>query len=73
MGLEKVLLTAYDDNLGTVKTILSLGGVLENKIMEDGAIIGRYWINTRDAILKNKNKYKDVIKNEWNNKNKKFK
>lgn len=64
MGLEKVLLTAYDDNLGTVKTILSLGGVLENKIMEDGAIIGRYWINTRDAILKNKNKYKDVIKNE---------
>lgn len=73
MGLEKVLLTAYDDNLGTVKTILSLGGVLENKITEDGAIIGRYWINTRDAILKNKNKYKDVIKNEWNNKNKKFK
>lgn len=42
MGLEKVLLTAYDDNLGTVKTILSLGGVLENKITEDGAIIGRY-------------------------------
>lgn len=64
MGFEKVLLTAYDDNLGTVKTILSLGGVLENKITEDGAIIGRYWINTRDAILKNKNKYKDVIKNE---------
>lgn len=64
MGLEKVLLTADDANLGSVKTILSLGGVLENKITEDGAIIGRYWINTRDAILKNKNKYKEVIKNE---------
>lgn len=64
MGLEKVLLTADDDNLGSVKTILSLGGVLENKINYDGSIIGRYWINVNNAILKNKNKYKDVIKNE---------
>ena len=64
MGLEKVLLTADDANLGSVKTILSLGGVLENKITEDDATIGRYWINTHDAILKNKNKYKEVIKNE---------
>lgn len=64
MGLEKVLLTADDDNLGSVKTILSLGGVLENKITEDGAIIGRYWIDVNDAILKNKNNYKEVIKNE---------
>lgn len=64
MGLEKVLLTADDNNLGSVKTILSLGGVLENKINEDDVTIGRYWINVNDAILKNKNKYKDVIKNE---------
>ncbi len=64
MGLEKVLLTADDDNLGSVKTILSLGGVLENKINYDGSIIGRYWINVNNAILKNKNKYKDVIKKE---------
>ena len=73
MGLEKVLFSADDDNLGSVKTILSLGGVLENKINYDGSIIGRYWINVNNAILKNKNKYKDVIKKEWNNKNKKFK
>lgn len=64
MVLEKVLLTADDDNLGSVKTILSLGGILENKKFLDNSIIGRYWINVNDAILINKNKYKDVIKNE---------
>lgn len=64
MVLEKVLLTADDDNLGSVKTILSLGGILENKKFLDNSIFGRYWINVNDAILINKNKYKDVIKNE---------
>lgn len=64
MGLEKVLLIADDNNLGSIKTILSLGGVLENKIISDDVTMGRYWINVNDAILKNENKYKEVIKNE---------
>ena len=55
LGLDKVLLTAYDTNPGSVKTILALGGVLENKIEDN---LGRYWIDVEDSI----NKYKDVYK-----------
>ena len=55
IGLDKVLLTASDNNLGSVKTIQALGGVLENKIpdYEDKNILmGRYWINVDESIEK---------------------
>lgn len=65
LGLDKVLLTASDNNLGSVKTIQALGGVLENKIpdYEDESILmGRYWINVDESIEKNKEEYKKYIK-----------
>lgn len=65
IGLDKVLLTADDNNLGSVKTIEALGGVLENKVTnyEDEAILmGRYWIDVDKAICENQEKFKCNIK-----------
>lgn len=45
LNLDKVLLTAYDSNPASVRTILSLGGVLENKFEEKNEVLGRYWID----------------------------
>ena len=50
-GLDKVLLTASDNNLGSISTIKALGGVLENKVesyKDSNDITGRYWINVED-------------------------
>ena len=53
LGLDKVLLTAYDDNIGSVKTILDAGGVLENKINDNEKLLGRYWIDVEESLKKN--------------------
>ena len=34
LGIDKVLLTASDNNLGSVSTILSLDGILEDKVLD---------------------------------------
>ncbi|HOP10404.1 MAG TPA: GNAT family N-acetyltransferase [Oscillospiraceae bacterium] len=45
LGLEKVLVSCDNDNFGSAKTILKNGGVLENEVLvDDGAIVQRYWI-----------------------------
>lgn len=64
IGLKKVLLTADDKNLGSVKTILALGGVLENKIVsykDENITVGRYWIDVNDSVKKHNDKYKTKI------------
>ena len=64
-GIDKVLLTADDNNLGSVKTIEALGGVLENKIpsYEDEKIVmGRYWINVLESIENYKDEYNKLLK-----------
>lgn len=43
-GLDKVLLTCDKLNTGSVKTILSGGGQLENEIEDGNRITQRYWI-----------------------------
>ena len=63
-GINKVLLTANDDNLGSINTIKALGGVLENKIesyKENEDILGRYWINVDESLEKYENVYKKKI------------
>ena len=62
LGIKKVLLTAYDDNKGSVKTILAFDGVLENKIKENDndVLLGRYWINVEES-LESKKEYQDKI------------
>ena len=48
LGLDRVLVTCDDDNIGSYKTIEKNGGVLENKVIrkEDGkTLCRRYWID----------------------------
>lgn len=47
-GLEKVLITADDDNIGSYKTIEASGGVLEDKIKQNNQWIRRYWIDLKN-------------------------
>lgn len=40
----KVLLVCDKDNIGSVKSIINNGGVLENEVLKEGKLIQRYWI-----------------------------
>ena len=45
LGIDRVLMTCDKDNIGSVKSIVRNGGVLENEFLnEDGEIEQRYWI-----------------------------
>lgn len=57
IGLDKVLLTANENNIASIKTILSLDGTLENKIKVKEEIFGRYWINVNESL----NNHKDIL------------
>ncbi len=46
LGIDKVLMVCDKDNIGSRKSIINNGGILENEIVdEDGNIEQRYWIN----------------------------
>lgn len=49
LGLDRVLLTCDDDNIGSIRVIERNGGVFENAVMEPGLEQPkrRYWIATR--------------------------
>lgn len=61
-NLKRVLLMAYDDNPGSIKTILALGGVLINRIEYKEKQLGRYQIDVDDSLNKYKSNYKKYIK-----------
>ena len=64
LGFDKVLITATDENSGSYKTILDLGGKLENKIIDDeddNVLLGRYWIDVDKSINYNYEVYKESI------------
>lgn len=44
LGIQKVLMVCDKDNIGSAKSIIYNGGVLENEIMVDGIVEQRYWI-----------------------------
>jgi len=44
LGIDKVLITCSKGNIGSMKSIINNGGVLENEVDEDGDICQRYWI-----------------------------
>ena len=54
MGLQKVLITCADTNIGSAKTIENAGGVLENKVEEDGVLMRRYWVSSADDFERKK-------------------
>lgn len=45
LGIDKVLMTCDKDNIGSAKSIINNGGILENEfINSNGVIEQRYWI-----------------------------
>jgi len=51
LGIDKVLLTCDDDNIGSYKIIEKNGGMLENKVMNESCgeifLTRRYWIDIK--------------------------
>ena len=44
LGIERVLMVCDKDNVGSAKSIMNNGGVLENEVVVDGVVEQRYWI-----------------------------
>ena len=44
LGIDEVLMTCNDDNIGSIKVIEKYGGVLDNKVEYEGRTLRRYWI-----------------------------
>lgn len=44
LGLTRVLVTRDKNNIGSAKSIIRNGGILENEVLEKGVIKQRYWI-----------------------------
>ena len=48
IGIDRVLMVCYKDNIGSRKSIINNGGILENELpAEDGKIDQRYWISLK--------------------------
>lgn len=45
LGIDRVLMTCEIWNVGSAKSIINNGGVLENEVEVDGKVFQRYWIN----------------------------
>ncbi len=44
IGLSKVLITCSKSNIGSSKTIINNGGILDSEDISDGEVFQRYWI-----------------------------
>lgn len=44
LGIDKVLMVCDKENIGSAKSIMNNGGVLENEVCADGIVEQRYWI-----------------------------
>lgn len=45
LGIDRVLMVCDKQNIGSAKSIINNGGILENEIMVDGITEQRYWID----------------------------
>ncbi|WP_414632700.1 GNAT family N-acetyltransferase [Clostridium sp. UBA4395] len=44
LGINKVLITCDKNNVGSAKTIMNNGGILENEVINGNEVTQRYWI-----------------------------
>lgn len=44
LGIDKVLVVCDKENIGSAKSIINNGGILENEVIVDGVVEQRYWI-----------------------------
>ena len=57
-GIDKVLITCDKENIGSAKSIINSGGILENEVVkEDGSLLQRYWIDVKDNVKRLSKKY----------------
>lgn len=49
LGIEKVLMVCDKENIGSAKSIMNNGGILENEVEVDGVIEQRYWIDIAEC------------------------
>lgn len=45
LNIRRVLMVCDKDNIGSVKSIINNGGILENEVEIEGVMEQRYWIN----------------------------
>ena len=45
LGISRVLMVCDKSNVGSAKSIIRNGGVLENEVLVDGVVEQRYWID----------------------------
>lgn len=66
LGLDKVMLDCDVKNLGSDKTILALGGILERTEVDpyDGILTNVYWIKVDESIKKYKEMFRDRVYNK---------
>lgn len=50
MGIKKVLMVCDRDNIGSAKSIMKNGGILENELLEGDKIVQRYWIDLEKTM-----------------------
>ncbi len=63
LKLKKVMIDCSIDNIGSNKTIIALGGILERTEIdpEDNTLTNVYWINVDESIEKYKDSYEQYI------------
>ncbi len=63
LGLEKVMLDCDVNNLGSLKTMQALGGVLERTEVDpyDGILTSVYWFNVKETIGNYKKEFENNI------------
>ena len=63
IGLERVMLDCSVDNIGSNRTIRSLGGILERTEVDpyDNTNTNVYWINVKESLENNKEIYEKYI------------
>ena len=47
LGIDRVLICCNKTNIGSAKSIINNGGVLEDERMVDDVLVQRYWINLK--------------------------
>ncbi|MGN9163416.1 GNAT family N-acetyltransferase [Clostridium sulfidigenes] len=47
LGINKALITCDKNNVGSAKTIMNNGGILENEVINGNEVTQRYWIELR--------------------------
>lgn len=47
MGIDRALLTCDKDNIGSAKTMINNGGILDSEAIVNGMEIQRYWIDIK--------------------------